>query len=339
MSINVKNYGILNSNGFAAIGTIDGSGDKIYNHGSISGDIRLDSSSGNIINRGLIAGDIILTSGTNYLDDRGGTIEGNITFGTGDDTFRPGVSIETAIGGDGIDTLDFTGSGVVQIALDESILATGAAKDDTYSGFENIIGSKSGSDVLIGDDHANTLYGLNGADKLSGQAGDDTLYGGAGNDTLDGGADNDTIYGSFGNDTLIGGLGVDTLSGDDGNDFLTGGVGADFLTGGPGSDRFIFLAKDFVAIDQNKPDEITDFSQVERDMIDLVLVDANAKVTGDQAFAYIGAASFHNVAGELRYQQVGGNTYVFGDTNGDGISDFTILVDGLVTLAARDFIL
>jgi hypothetical protein len=46
---------------------------------------------------------------------------------------------------------------------------------------------------------------------------------------------------------------------------------------------------------------------------------------------------FHDVAGELRYQQVSGNTYVYGDTTGDGIADFMIKVDGSYAFAVSDF--
>ena len=339
VALDLQNFGTVDATGLFAINCATGVGNKIYNHGSINGLIFLSAGSDSVINRGLINGDVNLSDGINFLDNRGGTIEGTITFGTGDDTFRPGAGIETAIGGDGTDTLDFSVSGAVLIALDESVLATGAAKDDTYTGFENIIGSKSGSDVLIGDSQANVLSGLSGADKLSGQAGADTLNGGLGNDTLDGGADNDELNGGMGDDKLLGGLGSDTLAGNDGNDLLTGGAGDDMLAGGLGSDRFVFLAKDFVGIDQNAPDEILDFTQAEHDVIDLSAVDASSKVVGNQAFIFIGMNSFHSIAGELRYQQVAGNTYVFGDINGDGIADFTLLLDGLLTMAARDFIL
>ncbi len=340
VSLDIINYGSLETgDSGTAILTYTSANNKIFNHGTIDGMIQLSSGVDTIVNRGLIKGDVDCADGNDYFDNRGGTIEGAITLGAGDDTFRPGVGIESVSGGDGTDTLDFTGSGVVQIALDDSILATGAAKDDTYTGFENIIGSKSGSDILIGDANANVLSGLNGADKLSGQAGADTLNGGLGNDTLDGGDGNETLNGDGGNDILIGGLGNDILNGGDGNDLLTGGVGNDVLTGGAGSDRFLFLTKDFVGLDQNHPDEITDFSQVDHDLIDLSAVDASSKAAGDQAFTFIGAASFHNVAGELRFQQVSGNTYIFGDTNGDGVSDFTILLDGLLTPTAKDFIL
>jgi hypothetical protein len=59
---------------------------------------------------------------------------------------------------------------------------------------------------------------------------------------------------------------------------------------------------------------------------------------GDQAFAFVGADAFHGVAGELRYEQISGNTYVQGDTDGDGIADFWIRHDGLHALTSGDII-
>ncbi len=86
-------------------------------------------------------------------------------------------------------------------------------------------------------------------------------------------------------------------------------------------------------------DVIHDFSHAEADKIRLDLVDANTTLGGTQDFAFIGTAAFTNVAGQLRYEQISGNTYVSGDTNGDGIADFMIRLDGLHTLGGGDFIL
>ena len=44
-------------------------------------------------------------------------------------------------------------------------------------------------------------------------------------------------------------------------------------------------------------------------------------------------------AGELRYDQGATDTWVYGDTNGDGHSDFVIHLVGALTLAASDFAL
>ncbi len=45
------------------------------------------------------------------------------------------------------------------------------------------------------------------------------------------------------------------------------------------------------------------------------------------------------MAGQLRYAQAGGDTMVYGDTNGDRVADFAIHLEGLVGLAASDFVL
>jgi Ca2+-binding RTX toxin-like protein len=321
LSLDLNNFGNIDSGiDNVAIQSSGPLSSSVYNTGSIVGDINLAIDDDRLINRGAINGDVRLSNGNDYLDNRGGTIDGLISLGAGDDTFRPGAGFEFADGGGGVDTLGFYGSNGVQLALDDSIVATGVAKDDQYFDFRNIDGS-NGNDVFVGDGQNNELDGLKGADKLSGQAADDKLKGGDGNDTL------------------LGGLGKDMLFGENGRDLLTGGADSDVMTGGTESDRFIFVAGDFAGVNQNTPDRITDFSQTDRDRIDLSFVDARAATARDEAFTFIGAGPFSNVAGQLRFQQVAGNTFVFGDTNGDGVSDFTVQLDGLVTLAAKDFIL
>jgi Ca2+-binding RTX toxin-like protein len=339
LTLSIKNFGRIDADEGVAIKSAATLAGEIYNTGLILGSISLGVGADAVYNQGSISGDVFLSDGQNFFDNRGGTVSGTVTFGVDNDTFRPGAGPETVVGGAGADTLDFTLAGSVQIALDGSIANSGFAKDDDYTDFENITGSKSGKDTLIGDGNANVLDGLGGADKLFGQAGADTLYGSRGNDTLDGGADGDTLSGDDGNDTLLGGLGVDALLGGIGDDRLAGGADNDAMTGGMGADRFVFLAKDFLGINQNTPDRIFDFRPVDRDLIDLSLIDASTKTTGNQAFTLIGTGPFHSIAGELRFQQVSGNTYLFGDTNGDGVSDFTIMLDGLLTPTAKDFVL
>ena len=60
---------------------------------------------------------------------------------------------------------------------------------------------------------------------------------------------------------------------------------------------------------------------------------------GNQAFTFLGTGAFTGVAGQLRYEQVSGNTFISGDTNGDGVADFMIRVDGVHSLGSDDFIL
>jgi len=150
---------------------------------------------------------------------------------------------------------------------------------------------------------------------------------------------NDFLYGRGGNDIIKGGGGADLLYGESGNDTLEGGAGMDRFYGGTGADTFLFRDGDFAGMTSGTADRIHDFSQAEGDQLDFSNVDANTLTGGDQAFSFIGNAAFGHHAGELRYYQQSGVTYVAGDTNGDGVADFTVRIDALHTLQASDFIL
>ena len=94
---------------------------------------------------------------------------------------------------------------------------------------------------------------------------------------------------------------------------------------------------DFSGLDGLTCDFIGDFSQAEGDTIRLADLDADSSLEGDQAFAFIGAAAFGGSAGELRFEQSGGNTYVTGDLNGDALADFMIALAGTHNLQTGDF--
>lgn len=141
--------------------------------------------------------------------------------------------------------------GIAQVEVDGRIfvLSTGV-NDNGISAFE--IGADS--ELLVGDQDGDAIFGLAGQDTLIGERGSDTLNGGEGNDVLLGGLQNDralggdgndlivgeggadTLIGGAGVDTLIGGSGADSLRGDDGNDHVVGGGGADTAVGGDGED-------------------------------------------------------------------------------------------------------
>jgi Ca2+-binding RTX toxin-like protein len=173
---------------------------------------------------------------------------------------------------------------------------------------------------------------------ISGTWGKNTIRGRDGDDLLVGKGDPDTLLGGNGADRLEGGNGADRLHGGNGDDILVGGRNLDFLTGGAGSDMFSFADGD-IWTHVRSPDTIEDFRQSEMDRIDLGQVDADRTIGWDQAFAFIGSDDFTGVAGQLRYHQTGGNTYVEGDTNGDGAADFDIRLYGLIDLVAGDFVL
>ncbi len=186
---------------------------------------------------------------------------------------------------------------------------------------------------LRGDDR---IISAGKGDLLSGGSGQDTLLGGGGKDQLFGDADDDILKGGAGNDQLNGGSGWDALNGGTGRDTLTGGTGRDILTGGRRADTFDFNSAVETKVGSQR-DQITDFFQG-ADVIDLSDIDAKTG-TGNQAFDFIGTQGFHSVKGELHARTSGANTIVAGDTNGDGVADFSILVAGVTGLTAGDFIL
>jgi serralysin len=120
----------------------------------------------------------------------------------------------------------------------------------------------------------------------------------------------------------IGGNGNDTLIGNSGDNVLTAGSGADTLTGGGGGDTFVFTS----AAHQ---DTVTDFTPFSGDVIDLHLI--------DPAFHFIGTKAFDGSAGELDYAIKGGDTFIYGDLNGDKKPDFSLKLEGSFTLTSSDF--
>lgn len=158
--------------------------------------------------------------------------------------------------------------------------------------------------------------------------------------TISGAGGNDTLTGRAGNDRLLGGSGNDTIKGGAGNDVIIGNSGVDVLTGGTGSDVFSFLAlSDSSASSLSTRDKIVDFEHGV-DRIDLAALDANAGLSGDQAFSFIGEGVFTRSAGQLRVDYRDPLlTKVFADVNGDGAADFAIHLPGHVTLTSGDFLL
>ena len=82
------------------------------------------------------------------------------------------------------------------------------------------------------------------------------------------------------------------------------------------------------------PDTITDFEHL-GDRIDLATIDADTGTSGNQEFDFIGAATFSNTAGELRYDA----GLVAGDVDGDSIADMEIEIANFAVLTVDDFIL
>lgn len=157
-----------------------------------------------------------------------------------------------------------------------------------------------------------------------------------GADRLFGGAGHDRIYGGAGNDALTGGIGADTLIGGQGDDILAGGAGRDVMAGGGGNDVFRFPGGN-LGVSWASDDFIRDFEQGS-DRIGLAVIDAVEGGAGG-AFRFISEGAFSGRAGELAYRNLGVNTRVLADTDGDRVADFSFRVGGIVEFAAGDFFL
>nr|MBP9183987.1 M10 family metallopeptidase C-terminal domain-containing protein [Fuscovulum sp.] len=149
----------------------------------------------------------------------------------------------------------------------------------------------------------------------------DNMGGDAGNDTVMGGAVDDILRGDAGNDLLQGDAGIDRL---------TGGAGADRLTGGADRDVFIFRDIADSGTTAATQDRITDFTAGEDrlNLSDLGLL---------RPVGQIGAA-LTGLAGQVAFRVVGGNGLVEADTDGNGIADFSVVLEGVAALALADVI-
>ena len=236
-------------------------------------------------------------------------------------------------------------------------------------------GATVNNDMRSGTNAANNLTGLAGNDYLKGLGGNDTMDGGNGSDVLDGGPGNDKLTGGTGldlvaypgaipaaidlsgtadtakrgseKDTLIGiegalgSSGADTFKGDALNNEFQGKAGKDTMTGGGGRDSWDFnevadspagAARDVVTDFVPGP-HILDPGQ---DTIDLIDIDADTTVPGNQSFRWIGKAALKGAA-QLGYFVSGGNTIVRASTDADAAPEVEIQLTGTKTLTEADF--
>ncbi|OYW44501.1 MAG: hypothetical protein B7Z08_09160 [Sphingomonadales bacterium 32-68-7] len=164
---------------------------------------------------------------------------------------------------------------------------------------------------------ATPTNGTKAAEGVDGDGGNNTLSGLGGNDVMRGFAGNDELLGGAGDDTLFGGSGKDTLKGGAGGDTLNGGAGADILNGGLGGDTFVFSFGDST---NATLDQVTDFSSVQGDKIDLQALDISAA--------------------DLVISSTGGRGYLVSiDIDGDGGFDFALAVVSRNELGISDFLL
>jgi len=301
-------------------------------------------------------------------DDGNDTIDGmrgndTLNGGEGSDRLFGWGDEDTLNGGEGIDFLD-GGRGKDTLNGD--------------NGADELHGQR-GTDTLKGGAGEDKLYGGQGRDSLDGGAGVDYLAGGVGDDTYivdvvgdvlhearlagrdtvesavtwtlgaffeeleltgttaidgTGNAFANKVTGNSGANTLLGLDGNDTLSGGGGIDTLAGGRGNDRMAGGAGADTFILTAD---SIGLKEKDRISDFSNGDGDLINLTAIDANTGADGDQAFTAV--AKFTGTAGEMALSYKGGTTTLKLDVDGDGKADYTLKINGDVTLHTATWLL
>ena len=260
---------------------------------------------------------------TDRIDLTGNELNNQLVGNNGVNHLRGGTGLDTLKGLDGNDTLD-----------------GGADLDRLEGGVGNDIYYVDGGDVVVelagqGLDYvwARTSYTLTAGAEVEVLGTADYRL----TDALDltGNEFTNSMTGNNGANLLRGMGGSDNIKGLDGNDVLDGGAGLDLLTGGAGADTFRFASASDSA--RGAADRIHDFlSGV--DKIDLSAIDANTGTAANDAFTFVGSAAFSGVAGQLRYEVVGGLGNLYGDTNGDGLADLHIVLTNGAPIVATDFI-
>ena len=278
------------------------------------------------------------------------TFVGNRDIGDDQTSFVPNLGFTKLYGLGGDDRLGTSINGLAYLEGgqgDDYLLvnwAGGTTTAEFYGGSGNdriqggatevgdAIYTGDGDDIVEqqpGGSGADYIEGGRGRDALRGEEGDDAIFGGDGDDSganiTAGGVG---VFGVSAAPGLFGGAGNDLLEGGLGNDLLDGGLGFDTYVGGQGNDIFDFNS----AAESPKGalrDLILDFRQ--GDLIDVSGIDA-IDGSGDDPFDFIGKKGFHDEAGELRFK----GQKLRGDTDGDGVADFEVKLDGITKLKDAD---
>jgi len=311
----IENFTILTGSGADTITT--GAGNDVIKTGSGAGTINAGQGS-NIIISGRNADTITALDGGNFIDAGNG--KNTITSGAGHDTILTGINSDTVTAGGGNDVITLRGGsdGVNAGSGTDRLVIDYAQKTG------DVVGGITGGNLATGyvghiaDGGANIIdFQASERFKITTGSGDDNIMTGNGRDVLVGVRGQDKFWANGVNDQVFGGAGSDTLG---------GGTGDDILDGGAAADHFVFG-------NASGNDTIRGF-EAGVDTMNLRAIDADDFALGDQSFNFIGDQSFR-LAGDLRYH--GG--MVSGDTDGDGLADFSIRIANQAALTQFDFLL
>ncbi len=286
------------------------------------------------------AGDADVLAGGNGADTLdGGAGADTLDGGNTADLLLGGADADLLLGGNGADTLDGgAGADTMEGGLNSDLYVVDDAGDivieGASGGFDRVITTLASTTLAA---QAEVLELGAGAVDGTGTATGNLLLGNALGNQLAGLAGADTLLGGGGDDILLGGLGTDLIEGGEGADTIEGGNAADTLMGDAGADVFRFASRDD-SYGTARRDVIEDFVRGEdRILLDF---DANAHRAGDQGFAFTAGAFVQGQPGFIRVEAAGANeVLVLASTNGNTAAEFAVLVRGVATLDASDFIL
>ena len=166
----------------AQVGVQINGGDNGETHGGTSADDQIFGGAGNDTLSGGAGFDWLQgKSGDDSLD--GGDDSDFLDGGDGNDTLIGGTGDDIVDGGSGTNTASYAAASSGVIVDLGAGNASGGAGNDVLLNVANVVGSAK-ADILVGDDHANTIAGGLGNDVLSGGGGADVFIYNGGNDAI-----------------------------------------------------------------------------------------------------------------------------------------------------------
>ena len=207
-------------------GTITADADESGDGAALDADnVELDLT---FVNRGVLNGDVVFGSGNDTFDGGNGSVNGTIVGGDGDDDIVSGRDDDFLVGDvirrESLEILDDTGDVIaIESPPAGNDTLSGGAGNDTITGDVVELPSVGGI-VFVGDD---LIYGGEGDDRIAGDVleYDETRLVGAFSDELPEGAVGvgfDTIHGGQGNDVISGDIFGTAAGGDGGQGGLPG---------------------------------------------------------------------------------------------------------------------